>query len=525
LLNEDYNDYYFDKHGYRFIGMDSGSDYNCSNPFGGTPEGDGLEDSQYNRLNEADMKDRPKIIFMHHPIVDPEEDGLKDGDPPVTNNCPQYGGNDACIAFNRCEFINYCIRHNVDIVLTGHTHEDFENVTLEIDYPDIPEIWTHTTWFIQTRSATKDPDPYNRHGYRVIKITDKGVIPYMSEMTENTLKDAGSERYTYWATSDVSGVPLIHVVSDHKVTGMIIDRTIWREIPNSYYTGVLDEFPQAQTIVCYDKEPDRFVAYFDDSHQFTKETMVCDLDTTSQKAMDEGSVHFNITMKHQTENITTKYIYENITLGASENASAIVDLNSTNVNYTMEIDYDGDGVTDNTTDPTHILINYAPNISITTPAGDQSGNVTISYNLKDAESDNCTIMAQYSLDNITWLDAGVGGDGMINLTSTPAGVDHTFVWASGTDIPHTNAIVYFRIRPYDGDLAGDYATTGEFSVDNRVRGDLNHDGNVTSADAAIALQIAVSGEYVPEADIDGNGCVTSLDALMIMQAAAGRIAL
>ena len=56
-----------------------------------------------------------------------------------------------------------------------------------------------------------------------------------------------------------------------------------------------------------------------------------------------------------------------------------------------------------------------------------------------------------------------------------------------------------------------------------IRGDLNHDGNVTSADVLITLLIAVSGEYVPEADIDGDGCVNALDACMIMQAVAGRI--
>jgi hypothetical protein len=55
------------------------------------------------------------------------------------------------------------------------------------------------------------------------------------------------------------------------------------------------------------------------------------------------------------------------------------------------------------------------------------------------------------------------------------------------------------------------------------RGDLNHDGEVTSADAVIALQIAVSGEFVEEADIDENGCVNALDARMILQAAAGNI--
>jgi len=55
-------------------------------------------------------------------------------------------------------------------------------------------------------------------------------------------------------------------------------------------------------------------------------------------------------------------------------------------------------------------------------------------------------------------------------------------------------------------------------------GDANHDGSVTTADAVIALQMAV-GVIPPneEADVNSDGHVTSLDALMIQQAAAGAI--
>ena len=59
-----------------------------------------------------------------------------------------------------------------------------------------------------------------------------------------------------------------------------------------------------------------------------------------------------------------------------------------------------------------------------------------------------------------------------------------------------------------------------------IKGDLNGDSALTSADAAIALEIAVgSREYNPVADVSGDDRVTSLDALMIMQAAAGAISL
>ena len=52
------------------------------------------------------------------------------------------------------------------------------------------------------------------------------------------------------------------------------------------------------------------------------------------------------------------------------------------------------------------------------------------------------------------------------------------------------------------------------------KGDLNGDGVITPADAAIALQMAVRGEYSEDADVSGDHKVTSLDALMIMQTAA-----
>ena len=50
-----------------------------------------------------------------------------------------------------------------------------------------------------------------------------------------------------------------------------------------------------------------------------------------------------------------------------------------------------------------------------------------------------------------------------------------------------------------------------------LKGDLNHDGVVTPADAVIALQMAARGEYSVDADMNEDDRVTSLDALMILQ--------
>ena len=57
------------------------------------------------------------------------------------------------------------------------------------------------------------------------------------------------------------------------------------------------------------------------------------------------------------------------------------------------------------------------------------------------------------------------------------------------------------------------------------KGDLNHDGTLTPADAVISLQIAASGGCDGAADVSGDNRITSLDALMILQAAARAISL
>ena len=53
----------------------------------------------------------------------------------------------------------------------------------------------------------------------------------------------------------------------------------------------------------------------------------------------------------------------------------------------------------------------------------------------------------------------------------------------------------------------------------RPPGDVNGDGETNSADAAIALRMAVCGEYNIIADVNHDNSVTSLDALMILQVA------
>jgi len=66
---------------------------------------------------------------------------------------------------------------------------------------------------------------------------------------------------------------------------------------------------------------------------------------------------------------------------------------------------------------------------------------------------------------------------------------------------------------------GDAFYMFEFEADV-LKGDLNGDNRITTADAVIALQITVSGEHDDNADMNGDGRVSSVDALMILQAAS-----
>ena len=63
-----------------------------------------------------------------------------------------------------------------------------------------------------------------------------------------------------------------------------------------------------------------------------------------------------------------------------------------------------------------------------------------------------------------------------------------------------------------------------YAFSDILRGDVNNDGSVTTADAVIVLRMAV-GAVPPneEADVNSDGAVTSLDALMILQVVTGAI--
>ena len=112
-------------------------------------------------------------------------------------------------------------------------------------------------------------------------------------------------------------------------------------------------------------------------------------------------------------------------------------------------------------------------------------------------------------------------------TAETSGNYYQIMLTNGTDL---NATEVLRFSATDGvysSVADHTITTDEvddgglfgFNITLGPRpGDVNDDGHLTTADAAIVLTMAVSGEYSGVADVSGDRAVTSLDALMILQA-------
>jgi archaellum component FlaF (FlaF/FlaG flagellin family) len=95
--------------------------------------------------------------------------------------------------------------------------------------------------------------------------------------------------------------------------------------------------------------------------------------------------------------------------------------------------------------------------------------------------------------------------------------------AAGLDDASAHAAAAMLSTP--GALDGCYEFWKFVSPVEMMKGDLNGDYDITTADAVFALQMSVGSRTpdVPKGDVSGDGRVTSLDALMILQAAAKNI--
>jgi parallel beta-helix repeat protein len=411
------DNYTFEYGGYLFIGLDSGKDYNCMGMqyeiIDWTPEGTGLSFEQMYELIHLDekIKAMPKIIFMHHPAINEEDD--KNGYPaPVPSIGP--GGNDACIANNTLSFISYCKKYNVQLVLAGHTHAD------RIFDAEGGGNLRKRPLFIQTPSATKDTKgkwfsvpmisvPIDvvifKHGYRVIKVKGTGAFPHMATATPlYTKKEVAIPNLANLHAYDSQG----------RHTGVTNFGDIELNIPKSYYTG---NYEGTKSL----KLPQMIMLYNTNDDYTFKITPLSTQKRLLTIASESDSI--NLTIKNQTSDSLTTISYYNIPF--SQNTTATVSINQTITNYTIELDHNGDNVTDETKDPDSIKTNYAPNATIISPENSSTfvhgDEITFNGTGTDPEDGILTNTSLVWTSDINGL-IGVGNE--FNTTNLSAGT-HT----------------------------------------------------------------------------------------------------
>ena len=105
-------------------------------------------------------------------------------------------------------------------------------------------------------------------------------------------------------------------------------------------------------------------------------------------------------------------------------------------------------------------------VAVSTPAGIQSGDVTVIYTLSGDDGQTTDIAVSYSDDGgsvYRQATEGSGGDGLANLGMSSGGELHTFVWDSQSNLPgRRESSVRIRIRP----AAGKSGTSGSIVVQN-----------------------------------------------------------
>lgn len=124
----------------------------------------------------------------------------------------------------------------------------------------------------------------------------------------------------------------------------------------------------------------------------------------------------------------------------------------------------------------------------------------------------------YYIGSNTLVMELAGNDELTESYNVKAG---TLKQIGAAEFSGTYSYVNESLAILEGPVTGDSTLTPVEQV--LPTHDPNGDGMITLADAAIALQMSVRGEFSEAADADDNGCVNALDALMFMQAAADNI--
>ncbi|MDG6219036.1 MAG: cohesin domain-containing protein, partial [Candidatus Thermoplasmatota archaeon] len=183
-------------------------------------------------------------------------------------------------------------------------------------------------------------------------------------------------------------------------------------------------------------------------------------------------------------------------------------------------------------------------LSVDTTQSTPGSEVQLPIKISDAENiGNMDITLTYDdsiLSALTLTTGAITADSLFMHNIEPGIINISLVDSEGIDGEGSIAIITFEVIGNEGDisplilsaLANDRDAAAInmeimnafFSVEDEesLKGDVNGDGKITSADALLALQMAVG--LIEEdlvADMNDDGKVTSLDAAMILDIATG----
>ncbi len=411
--NYDIRDNIFDRSGYRFIGLDSGSDLNppkfpeSTDPeqikeyltklrhYVTYPNGSGLSKKQIDFINNYTI-DGKTIIFMHHPAID---------------NCWDNTCN--VIAENRDLFVKLAKDKHVKLVLTGHIHDSkffdkngqvsstfnpYGTITGTSINTIIKTDFARSPLFVQTRSATKDVS-----GYLVVDVGDTSI--FNEEMSLADIKligRTGTPETILYLNSPAD----LHVYDESgRHTGLNAAGEIENSIPDSYY---FEEYRIGNTTL------PAFTFLYNTTLNYSYEI----LSNFSRENITSDQATFIFTIKQKIQGAITTIKYNNVSI--NRNSIAYLRINKTETNYIMQIDMDNDSVIDSEKQPDSIETDYAPTATILSPADgstwDQGQQVTFNGSGFDQEDGTLT--------KLIWISDRdeVIGNGNFSTANLSAGV-------------------------------------------------------------------------------------------------------
>jgi hypothetical protein len=116
------------------------------------------------------------------------------------------------------------------------------------------------------------------------------------------------------------------------------------------------------------------------------------------------------------------------------------------------------------------ITNKPPSVSNVNLSGQGTGeggmgDITITYDLEDADNDNCSITVEYQGGSVgtTWTEATITGE----ISGITPGIAKSFIWLSAMDESGYNANDYkIKITPHDGTDIGTAGISPAFTVNN-----------------------------------------------------------